>query len=663
MRRTAMRTTAPLLLLLLLLLAPPLAAQDAAAPSRDPVALARADLAAKRFQAAMNRLEPLVIGGALSESGRDLLARVYREACNDAYARKEYRAAIALAQKLLALRPDDAQMAAILHKLYLRGGFYTEGIQFGKGLLEGDRARAAAPADLAKIHGGQAMLYAQIGEPGRAVASLCDAWRLSPGGDGIAVYLRHITPDPIPRDRFLQALREERNGPVDARGALALLLEKPSSAAADRAAVAPEEPGVPVAVVLRSTRSVSLIDATAEAEFAPKREIYLDFLEEGDRAMAEKRFADALAAYDRARATAPPQEFDTVSRRRMQAYFAKNRDKIEYGGYAVIAFLLLAFLYHLGLFRARGQYGVIAPGKLLAKAQRFIDKENWDAAISEYSKIPEPSLARDESIRVSVNLALAYMAKEQHANAIVHARRALAKDPHNVDASLILGKVYLKTGDRTSRSAEIYEFLAERNLANVRMMKELCAAFLKGNIVTEKSAKIAGDVLRFEQDDTVAGQLLAKWYHACHRTDDEAADFIRRMAERMPKDTGLRIFLLEIFFRRKDYKAVVREAMYLFALTVDNVIVHSLFIDALVRLQQPKVLLQEYQRLLAENPGSVVVKFIHQSLQSLLVRKRAYPEVDVALSLKVNFTVCPKCFHLNLAEFHHCQKCRSQLTP
>jgi hypothetical protein len=195
------------------------------------------------------------------------------------------------------------------------------------------------------------------------------------------------------------------------------------------------------------------------------------------------------------------------------------------------------------------------------------------------------------------------------------------------------------------------------------MLKGLAAHYVRGNIISEKSYKIALDIQRYEPDDLVSAQIIARWYHHTNRIDDESLAFMKRVAEQIPKDVQIKLFLLEIYFRRKEYQSVIREAMYIFPLTVDNVIVHSLFIDSIVRLKQFKMLLTEYERLAAENPGSIVVKYIYQSLHSLLVKKRGYPETDVSLALKVNFTVCPKCFHLNLTEYNNCQKCKAQLNP
>jgi hypothetical protein len=138
---------------------------------------------------------------------------------------------------------------------------------------------------------------------------------------------------------------------------------------------------------------------------------------------------------------------------------------------------------------------------------------------------------------------------------------------------------------------------------------------------------------------------------------------MKRITQLLPREVTIKLYLLEIYFRRKNYKEVVREAIGIFPLNVDNIVVHSLFIDSIVRLKQPKMLLTEYNRLSLEYPGSVIVKYLYQSFHSLLVRNRQYPETDISLSLKVNFTVCPRCFHLNLTEFNHCQKCKAQLNP
>ncbi|HNY11499.1 MAG TPA: hypothetical protein PKK26_07925, partial [Candidatus Wallbacteria bacterium] len=99
----------------------------------------------------------------------------------------------------------------------------------------------------------------------------------------------------------------------------------------------------------------------------------------------------------------------------------------------------------------------------------------------------------------------------------------------------------------------------------------------------------------------------------------------------------------------------------LFSYAIDNILVHSIFIDSIVNLQKPKMLITEYERMCHENPGSVITSFINQSLRSLIIDKSATSKVDYAVAVRVNFNVCHKCFHLNLNEFNNCQRCGSAL--
>jgi tetratricopeptide (TPR) repeat protein len=404
-------------------------------------------------------------------------------------------------------------------------------------------------------------------------------------------------------------------------------------------------------------------DTDYQSPFQAKVEMYKEFLEEGTRLLKNGDYDGAMRAFDQSSETAPPWMLKKIDRLRFSAYFKKNQPMLEYGGYTVMAVLLILLLWLLGIFRKKGHYDLVSPKKTLAKAARYIEKEKWENAILEYSKIPESTLTREEAIKASLDMALAYMARNSNSNAILHARKVLKRDPGNVDAHLILGKVYIKLKDHTLRAMEIFEFLADRNLANLVMLKALAAYFLKQNQISEKASRIATDIQRYDPDDLTSSQLLARCYHSNNRIDDEALGFMKRITQLLPREVTIKLYLLEIYFRRKNYKEVVREAIGIFPLNVDNIVVHSLFIDSIVRLKQPKMLLTEYNRLSLEYPGSVIVKYLYQSFHSLLVRNRQYPETDISLSLKVNFTVCPRCFHLNLTEFNHCQKCKAQLNP
>ncbi|HOT77612.1 MAG TPA: zinc ribbon domain-containing protein, partial [Candidatus Wallbacteria bacterium] len=145
------------------------------------------------------------------------------------------------------------------------------------------------------------------------------------------------------------------------------------------------------------------------------------------------------------------------------------------------------------------------------------------------------------------------------------------------------------------------------------------------------------------------------------RFDDEAVRFIEKYVESYPRDIDSRVIMLETLYRKKDYKKIVSECSVLFTYVCDNILIHSIFIDSIVNLNKPQMLISEYQRLVHENPGSIITNFIFQSLKSIIVDKKKTPQVEYALAVRVNFNVCHKCFHLNLNEFNNCQRCGSAL--
>ncbi len=382
-----------------------------------------------------------------------------------------------------------------------------------------------------------------------------------------------------------------------------------------------------------------------------------------DELFEKRKFEDALAEYEKARPLAGEELKKEIDRKIFSAYWHSKEDYIKLAAYTFILIIMAVLFYYFNpaSFFNKEQYSLISVSKTLKSGVELVRDKKYQKAINELEKIVDMKLSATETVALFLNLGVAYYYINSFANSLMAFKKVLQYDYENIESYKYLARIYIKTKDRSFKAIEVFNFLISKKMADLEMLKAVLNYNVSQNSIDEAGVQIAGDILSAEPANEAAGRFVVKYFSKVKRFDDEALRFIEKYIESYPRDIDSRIIYLETLYRRKDYKKIASECGVLFTYACDNILIHSIFIDSIVNLNKPQMLITEYERLYRENPGSIITNFIHQSLRSLIVDKKSSPQADYALAVRVNFNVCHKCFHLNLNEFNNCQRCGSAL--
>jgi|GEM_PF-5883481 len=660
----------------------------------------------KDYLTAINRLESYCyIKQSFADDVREMLIEALAKQIDLELSKSDYKNAASYNIKIITLKSTfDFVWINKLLNIYMLSGNYRKTHELCLEILKKQDLIMLNEESLAKIYGKLSVVYATFRDISKSMESLVEAASKDPDIKAIKSYTRFIFPAHLQiksladyaascaggkkfREAYISAyihskISERPDAEIKAL-IDALISKNPefksifmkSQAAEEAFGNSTDESRLASAEAWSDASDTSIVVlANVPAQLknvppadAPSRSGGENFdlcLLRADELFEKQKYEDAIAEYETAKKIATSDEIKKdIDRKIFSAYWYTKESYIKYSAYILILIAMVIFFYYynpLSLLN-REQYGLINVAKTLRTGVELVNDKKYQKAISELEKLVDMKLSTTETVMLYLNLGAAYYNINSYASALMALKKVLQYEYENVEAYKFLGRIYLKTKDRSYKAMEVFNYLIERKLADIDMLKAVLNYNVAQNIIDERAVQIATDVLAVEGSNEPAGRFIVKYFNKVKRFDDEALKFIEKFVENYPRDVESHIVLLETVYRRKDFKRIVNDSNILFAYAIDNVLIHSLFIDSIVNLNKPQMLVSEYERLLHENPGSLITNFIYQSFKSLIVDKKRTPQVDYAVAVRVNFGVCHKCFHLNLNDFNNCQRCGSAL--
>lgn len=667
---------------------------------------ARFYIQAKDYRTAINRLDTVVfLKNQISDEVRGLLIEAIAGQFEVEKKQKNYKEAISQNLKILSLLPAfDFVWINRLLNIYLLSGNYVRTHELCNEILGKQDLLSLPPENLAQIYGKLAVVYASLRDARKCLENLQKCVSADAKLKFASEYFRMIFPkflsfrelydgaaelstrglnreaysfayihskiadDAAASEKLMAALAKADPGLAEISAAKTgeAALASAETPDAPPAAASEIAPGAPsdTSMVFLANVPARLREGGQDRGSRPREKKEFDILfERANELFAVAKYEDALAEYAKAEKIVPPNRREELERKMFSAYWHSKEEYIKIVVYTLILIVLGAFIYYFGPFGrpASEQYGLINVAKTLRGGIALMEEKKYQKAIAELEKLSDMKLSNTETIALFLNLGVAHYYLNSYASSLMALRKVLQHDYENVDAYKYLGRIYTKTRDRSHKAMEVFNFLIDRRMADIEMLKIVASYNAYQNVMDDRAIQVATDILSSEPLNEVAGRTVIKYFNKVKRSDDEALRFVEKFVENYPRDIDAHIAMLELLYRRKEFKKIITECNVLFAYAVDNILVHSLFIDSIVNLNMPRMLLTEYERLAHENPGSYVTNFINQSVRSIIVDKKKIPQVDYALAVRVNFNVCHKCFHLNLNEYNNCQRCGSAL--
>ncbi|HBC75968.1 MAG TPA: hypothetical protein DC017_14185 [Candidatus Wallbacteria bacterium] len=659
----------------------------------------------KDYLNVINRLESVMyIEKNLSADLKDMLTEALAKQIESELAKSDYKNAASYNIKILSLKENfDFVWLNKLLNIYMLSANYRKTHELCLEILKKQGLLALDNQSLAKIYGKLSVVYATFRDSAKSFESLIEAALKDGDVKTINSYTTLIFPahlnakllfdhavaladKKMAKEAYIAAYLYKRSAEKpDARAEelLAALLKKDPSLKNTFTESTPSSPAaatseITSAGVWRSegdTSMVVLSNVPAKLKNDPSvsgrtgrssRQAGSDLdmaLLRADELFESQKYEDAIAEYEKAKPLAGEDMKKDIDRKIFSAYWHSKEDYIKFAAYSIILIVLAILFYYFNpmSFFNKEQYSLISVAKTLKSGIEAIEAKKYSKAIEDLEKLVDMKLSNTETVALFLNLGVAYYHINSYANALMALKKVLQYDYENIDAYKFLARIYVKTKDRSFKAIEVFSFLINKKMADLEMLKAVLNHNVSQNSVDEFGVQIAGDILAADPSNETAARFIVKYFNKVKRFDDEALKFMEKFVESYPRDVDSRVIYLETLYRRKDFKKIVSECSVLFSYACDNILIHSIFIDSIVNLNKPQMLVSEYQRLAHENPGSIIVNFISQSLNSIIVDKKRMPQVEYALAVRVNFSVCNKCFHLNLNEFNNCQRCGSAL--
>lgn len=683
------------------------------------LAEAKNALEQRDYNTAINRLETIIaMSGQVDDNIREMLLAALEKQLEIEAAKKNYKDAISFNLKIINLQKSfNFVWLNRLLNLYLISGNYRKAHEVCAEILKKQDLLSLSKENLAQIYGKLSVVYSSFLDETKTFESILTALSLDENVKNTSRYFELIFPKNLKyksiidyslaleskkknKEAYIFALIHSKISDDKASSSeiLKRLLaqnpefkkyndelskEKAAQAAAGSSNSASENsnfmlstsetsmalPNADTSLVLISNVPSKLDNAELNKTNIPTKTLkdvssdYIAFFERGENLFKNQRYEDAVSEYERALNLAPEKHKKEIERKIFSAYWHSKEEYIKIAVYSTILAFFMVFFYYYNPFSSssKEQYGLINVSKTMKNALSLMEEKKYQKAISEFEKLSDMKLSNSETVMLFLNMGIAFYNLNSYSSALMALRKVLQYDYENIDAYKFLGKIYLKTKDRTHKAMEVFNFLIDKKIADLETMKIVAAYNAQQNQIDEKTVQLATDIIAVEPDNDIAGKAVIKYFNKIKRSDDEVLKFIEHYTEVYPRDIDCRIILLEVLYRRKDYKHIINECNFLFTYTIDNVLIHSIFIDSIVNLNQPKLLISEYERLLHENPGSIITNFICQSLKSIIIDKKRIPQVDYSIAVRVNFNVCSKCFHLNLNDYNNCQRCGNTL--
>ncbi|HPG57722.1 MAG TPA: hypothetical protein PKW98_07875 [Candidatus Wallbacteria bacterium] len=660
----------------------------------------------KDYVSTINRLESaMYINKNLSEELSGMLIEALAKQIEAELARSDYRNAASYNIKILSLKENfDFIWLNKLLNIYMLSANYRKTHELCLEILKKQDLLALDNASLAKIFGKLAVVYATFRDSAKSFDSLLEAASRDGDMKSLKSYAALIFPAHLDIKLLFEYAVSLADKSKTKEAYLAAEIynqtaEKPNPQAAELiAALLKKDPALKGALVSSnapgktSTESVSLAGDSWQSETDTSMVVLsnvpaklkddgvikkgagrsalkhsnsgLDMaLLRADELFERQKYEDAIGEYEKAKALADEDMKKEIDRKIFSAYWHSKEDYIKFAAYSIILLVLAVLFYYFNplSFFNKEQYGLISVSKTLKTGIELLEGKKYQKAIAELEKLVDMKLSNTETVALFLSLGTAYYNINSFSSALMALKKVLQYDYENIDAYKYLARIYIKTKDRSFKAIEVFNFLIGKKMADLEMLKAVLNHNIGQNIIDEAGVQIASDILSVDPSNEAAAKFIVKYFNKVKRFDDEAVRFMEKYIESYPRDIDSRVIMLETLYRKKDYKKIVSECSVLFTYVCDNILIHSIFIDSIVNLNKPQMLISEYQRLVHENPGSIITNFIFQSIKSIIVDKQKTPQVEYALAVRVNFNVCHKCFHLNLNEFNNCQRCGSAL--
>jgi len=660
----------------------------------------------KDYVSTINRLESaMYINKNLSEELNGMLIEALAKQIEAELARSDYRNAASYNIKILSLKENfDFIWLNKLLNIYMLSANYRKTHELCLEILKKQDLLALDNASLAKIFGKLAVIYATFRDSAKSFDSLLEAASRDGDMKSLKSYAALIFPAHLDIKLLFEYAVSLADKSKTKEAYLAAEIynqtaEKPNPQAAELiAALLKKDPALKGALVSSntpgktSTESVALAGDSWQSEADTSMVVLsnvpaklkddgaikkgagrsalkhsnsgLDMaLLRADELFERQKYEDAIGEYEKAKAMADEDMKKEIDRKIFSAYWHSKEDYIKFAAYSIILIVLAVLFYYFNplSFFNKEQYSLISVSKTLKTGIELLEGKKYQKAIAELEKLVDMKLSNTETVALFLSLGTAYYNINSFSSALMALKKVLQYDYENIDAYKYLARIYIKTKDRSFKAIEVFNFLIGKKMADLEMLKAVLNHNIGQNIIDEAGVQIASDILSVDPSNEAAAKFIVKYFNKVKRFDDEAVRFMEKYIESYPRDIDSRVIMLETLYRKKDYKKIVSECSVLFTYVCDNILIHSIFIDSIVNLNKPQMLISEYQRLVHENPGSIITNFIFQSLKSIIVDKKKTPQVEYALAVRVNFNVCHKCFHLNLNEFNNCQRCGSAL--
>jgi tetratricopeptide (TPR) repeat protein len=667
----------------------------------------------KDYISAINRIETIMyINRGLSPELNEMLTEALAGQLENELAKSDYRNAASYNLKIMALREnfDFAWLNKLLN-IYMLSANYRKTHELCLEILKKQGLLALDERALSKIYGKLSVVYATFRDSARSFDSLIEAAlkdndfkaiksytalifpahlnagllldhaaalagknKLKEAYIAAVIYRRTAEKPDAKADELIDALIKKEPSLKDAFVSMPASPNQAGSSSGSAYEVAavknnPWQNETDTSMVVLSNVPAKLKTDGAIRKGGPNTpskqsgsEIEMTLLRAGEL-FERGKYEDAIAEYEKAKSMAGDDLKKEIDKKIFSAYWHSKEDYIKFAAYSIILIIIIILFYYFNpmSFFNKEQYSLISVSKTLKKGVDSLKDKKYQQAINELEKLVDMKLSTTETVALFLNLGIAYYYINSYAGSLMALKKVLQYDYENIDAYKYLARIYIKTKDRSFKAIEVFNFLISKKMADLEMLKAVLNHNVSQNSIDEAGVQIASDILSVDIANETAGRYIVKYFSKIKRFDDEALRFVEKYMEACPRDVDSRIILLETYYRRKDYKKVISECGVLFTYACDNILIHSIFIDSIVNLNKPQMLISEYDRLSRENPGSIITNFINQSLRSLIIDKKSAPQVDYALAVRINFNVCHKCFHLNLNEFNNCQRCGSAL--
>ncbi|HNY13378.1 MAG TPA: hypothetical protein PKK26_17445, partial [Candidatus Wallbacteria bacterium] len=560
------------------------------------------------YKTAINRLETITfIKKSVSEEVKTFLVECLAKQIEAEMALKNYKEASSLNMKILTLKNSfDFVWLNKLLNIYMLSGNYRKTHELCMEIL-GKQAILALPADnLAKIYGKLAVVYASFHDSTKCFESLIEAAVKDPNMKSIKSYADMIFPKFLEykmlldyaslqntlkkfKDAYIAAYIHSKISPdfssseklmveiLKAEPALKDIFKDTSEVRHAAAQVSASEPGQGdsawVTPIEPTTSTVVLSNVPSQLKDDNKNlrqpsktspEAAREFdkaVARGEELFLSGKYEDAVVEYEKALKFASDKTKEEINRKIFAAYWRSREEYIKIAAYSFILILLAALFYYFNplSFFNREQYGLINVSQTIRNGAGFIEEKKYQKAVAELEKLIEMKLSSTETVVLFLNIGIAYYHLNSYASALMAFRKVLQYDYENVESYRYLGRIYIKTKERSHKAVEVFNFLIDHKIFDMEMLKAVSVYNASQNLIDDRSIQIAMEIIGTEPNNEIAGRTLVKYFNKVKRIDDEALKFVEKFVESYPRDIDTHVVMLEMLYRRKEFQKIISE--------------------------------------------------------------------------------------------------------